>query len=618
VNKLLSAQLQASLSKLYGLVASAIFLVVLIASILSWYSYQQANNQVVSETHNLANSLVLTFDGMVDTVDMALLGSCDEMKRQIASGKPNKAQIDGVLRELRHRVPFLLSLRATDESGHLIYGLDENDPITSVADRPYYSEVLLHPEIGLYVSRPIISRLKNQWIWLFSRRITKADGSFGGIVSASIPTDKINDLLSNVSMPPQSSISLRHKSMDLIARANFNRGNVIPIGSNKLSNTLSEALKQDPNQGTYISDTSGLDLVIKTYSYVASPKYGFYVIAGIPREFALAAWKRQVIVAAFLVCLFSAGAAIFTYLLRSAMLRQAEFTKDIGTSRDALQTLNAELEQRVQTRTEELTKTLENLQITQNDLIQSEKLASLGLVVVGISHEINTPIGNAITLTSMLIHHLQELRVMIERGSVSKGAIREWLDFGDESMVLVDRSVNRVAALVKSFKQLAIKNTDEHQQLFDLKDAIDNVIIFVSHHFKRRDIEIINAIPSGILCDSYVSSLEEIINNLVTNALVHAFEGAQNGTITVSAVCDQNQVTISVTDNGAGISSATLERIFDPFFTTKLGKGGSGLGLTVSKRIANFILEGDLVASSEIGKGTCFILTLRQKVAGKF
>ena len=617
LKNLLKNQHKVSLLKLYGLVGTTVLFVILITAYLSGYSYQQADRQVVSETHNLANSLALTIDGMLDTIDLAMLASSDEIARQMATGKPDKGQIDRFLLVQRLRVPNLYSLRASDEKGNLIYGLSPNDPVTSVVDRDYYSQVYLHPEIGLYLSKPIVSRLNHQSIWLFSTRIKKLDGSFGGIVSGSILTDKINEMLSTVSMPLDSSISLRHKTMDLIARANFNRGTVIPIGSNKLSSPLIEALKRDPGQGNYISDTSGLDKIIKTYSYVASKKYGFYVIVGITRDAALSAWKKQAAVASLLVGIYIASAVIFTLLIRSALINQVEFTKTIKSSRDALQSLNVELEQRVQARTEELTRTLEHLRVTQNNLVQSEKIASLGSIIVGISHEINTPIGNAITVTSVLVNQMKELRALVEKGNFSKIAMKNWLDIGDESLILIERAVNRVAQLVNSFKQVAVDQTLDYPRLFDLKEVADNVVASLMPLFVKCDIEIENAIPEGIACESYIASLEEIATNLITNALTHAFDQSNRGKITLSAVTDQEFVNISVTDNGIGIDNETLERIFDPFFTTKLGKGGSGLGLTVSKRIANYILEGDLVASSVKGQGTCLTLVMKRKTSGK-
>jgi len=609
--------IQSPLLKLYGLVALVVGVVILAATILSIYNLHQAEMRVESETRNLSNSLTLTFDGMIDTIDLALLSCADEIASELDQGKPDRRKIDTYLKKQRERVPSLVSLRASDDRGNLLYGLENVQQAAPISDREYFTNLKMDYDAGLFISRPIISRIKNQWIWLFSRPIIKKDGSFGGIVTGSVLTEEIDRKLSNISMPPDSSISLRHQSMDLIARASYGHANVIPIGSNKLSDTLINALKHNPLEGTYISDTSGIDPVIKTYSYVASKKYGFLVISAISREVALAAWKKQVEVISLLIVVFAAGAMVFVFFIRAALLRQSQDMKTIQSSRDALQSLNRELEQRVETRTAELSDTLEHLRITQNDLVQSEKLASLGAIVVGISHEINTPIGNAITLTSLLAQQFDELAALIGAGKVSRSALENWVKFAVETNTLVDRSVNRVAALISSFKQLSIDETSERLRTFDLHDVIDDMVTMMRPNLHNFPLVFVNEIPPGITCESYVGSLEEIISNLVNNARLHAFEKELPGQICFSAVIENEKIKLSISDNGIGLDSDTLSHIFDPFFTTKLGKGGSGLGLTVCRRIANHILQGELIATSIPGQGCRFILTMPKKIISK-
>ncbi len=607
-----------SLHKLYFIVALVVTLVVLSAVILTLYNHEQADKQVISETRNLANSLVLTFDGMIDTIDIALQASADEISSLQANGKPDQNLVDQYLLRQKKRVPSLVSLRATDENGNLMYGLENEGLVNNVSDREYYSEPHNHPEYGLYISKPIVSRINRKWIWLFSRRIVKADGSFGGVVSGAVLTDEINNKLGNITMPPNSSISLRHRSMELVARADFDRSNVIPVGSNKLSQTLIDALKENPMEGSYTSDISGLDKIIKTYGYVTSKKYGFFVIAGISREVALAGWKKQVVVVSILISVFVLGALVFVFFIRSAWLRRDIDMKTIRDNHQALQRLNRELEERVETRTAELSETLANLRATQKDLVQSEKLASLGSIVVGISHEINTPIGNAITLTSILSRHLAELHGQVQDGKVSRSNLLAWIEYADETVGLVDRSVNRVANLVSSFKQLAIEQTSERLRRVDLHDVLEDMVMMLRPTLKQHPWVLENTIPAGIILESYIGSLEQIIVNLVNNAVLHAFEGREHGKIIFSAVADNEKVKISIVDDGTGMNADVLAHVFDPFFTTKLGRGGSGLGLTVSRRIANNILEGDLQAYSTPGNGSRFVLILPKRVSGKF
>jgi PAS domain S-box-containing protein len=272
--------------------------------------------------------------------------------------------------------------------------------------------------------------------------------------------------------------------------------------------------------------------------------------------------------------------------------------------------LNVELEQRVETRTTELSEALQTLKRTQSELVQSEKLASLGSMVAGIAHELNTPVGNALMVASAL----QDQRAQFETGldgGLSRSHLNHFLLSLNESADILNRNLRRTADLINSFKQVAVDQTSEQRRCFNLHEVAQEVVVTMSPTLRKTSHQLINQVPEGILLDSYPGPLEQVLMNLTNNALRHAFEGRQNGRILLQAnLLPDNWVRILFQDDGAGISEQNLQKIFDPFFTTKLGQGGSGLGLSIAYNIVTAMLGGRIEVTSAVGKGTQFTIEI--------
>ncbi|MCP5268911.1 MAG: PAS domain S-box protein [Zoogloeaceae bacterium] len=267
--------------------------------------------------------------------------------------------------------------------------------------------------------------------------------------------------------------------------------------------------------------------------------------------------------------------------------------------------INTELEDRVEERTAELRR-------TQEELIRSEKMAALGALVAGIAHELNTPIGNSVTVASTLHEMTEEFSRQIESGSLKRSSLTGYLNSATTASDLLLRSLSNASSLVSSFKQVAVDQTSDKRRKFDLAEAVDGIITTLSPTLRKTPFKVILEIPAGIVMDSFPGPLGQVITNLVNNAVIHAFEGCLLGNITLTAaLCtDNSSVTLTVRDDGKGISKADLRRIFDPFFTTKLGRGGSGLGLNIVYNIATSVLGGNISVSSNLGQGTAFVLTM--------
>lgn len=308
-------------------------------------------------------------------------------------------------------------------------------------------------------------------------------------------------------------------------------------------------------------------------------------------------------------------ALAFSLADRYNQLRQAKDeaqAQALGAEQQLVENLRQServLEARVSERTAELSATVTQLKQAQAELVQAEKLASLGSLVAGVAHELNTPIGNALMTATTLDDAANDTRTAFVKGEIRKSALAQFLDNATSMTELIVRSCRRAADLISSFKQIAVDQTSERQRQFDLRTLVDDILATLRPGFKNAPWVITVDVPEGITCDSYPGPLGQIISNLVMNAIAHGFDGRDQGTVTVRGSATGEQINLWVDDDGKGMDPPTLAKIFDPFFTTNLGKGGSGLGLSISHNLATGMLRGTLSASAEAGKGSSFHLS---------
>ncbi|OQA33594.1 MAG: Signal-transduction histidine kinase senX3 [Betaproteobacteria bacterium ADurb.Bin341] len=280
----------------------------------------------------------------------------------------------------------------------------------------------------------------------------------------------------------------------------------------------------------------------------------------------------------------------------------------------AVKELNATLEEQVAQRTAALSQALETLKGAQAGLLESERLASLGSLVAGVSHELNTPIGNALTVASTLQEKTRQVNRLVAEGQLKKSVLLDFLGSAGEMSDLICRSCHRSSDLIESFKQIAVDQTTEQRRRFELHTLVDDVLTTLRPSFKKMPWVVSADVPEGIACDSFPGPLVQVLTNLIQNAFIHAFDGREAGEVVVVARLNcKGRVRLVVRDNGRGMEAATRKRIFDPFFTTRMGRGGTGLGLSISYQIATAVLGGTLRVSSKPGRGSIFILTFPQQ-----
>lgn len=280
--------------------------------------------------------------------------------------------------------------------------------------------------------------------------------------------------------------------------------------------------------------------------------------------------------------------------------------------------LNTNLEQRVAERTEELRRAnkelaaaLETLNLAQEELVRSEKLAALGELVAGIAHELNTPIGNSLMVASTLFDQTRVLSTSYAEHGLKRSDLERYLEDAHEAGDILMRNLQRAASLVTGFKQVAIDQTSSQRRKFSVAEVVSEIMLTLWSTLKKTGFICEQQVPQELEMDSYPGPLGQVLTNLVNNALLHGFDGRSTGTVTISATTNADGwIELEVADDGVGIPAAHLGRIFDPFFTTKLGAGGSGLGLNIAHNIVTGMLGGKMRVHSEPGVGSRFIITM--------
>ncbi|HEY0837463.1 MAG TPA: PAS domain S-box protein [Azospirillum sp.] len=254
---------------------------------------------------------------------------------------------------------------------------------------------------------------------------------------------------------------------------------------------------------------------------------------------------------------------------------------------------------------------LNELRVAQESLIQAETMASLGQLVAGVAHEINTPIGIGLTAATHIAEQSQRIRALFGQGGMRRSDFSDFLQAVEEGARLLVSNINRAAELVQSFKQVAVDQSSGGRRAFELKTYIDEVLFSLRPRLKRTHVTVTVDCPDDLMMDSYPGALSQVLTNLTLNAVVHAYGEGVAGHVRIAVRgAGEEALTLEFTDDGKGIAPEVLPRIFDPFFTTKRGEGGSGLGLHIVHNTVSRVLGGRLSVDSQLGHGTRFTLNL--------
>ena len=285
---------------------------------------------------------------------------------------------------------------------------------------------------------------------------------------------------------------------------------------------------------------------------------------------------------------------------------------DLTKANKDLTSHQSTLEENIVIRTKELSNTVEALKNAQSELIEAEKMISLGKLVAGVAHEINTPIGVSVTAASIIKDSTEEINLQLQKNEITKSALISCMNRIGGSSEILSTNLQRASELIADFKETAVAKSDEQKTELNLPSYIQQVINSlrpddVDQHIK---VSVEQGIDYQVFQDE--AAISRIITNLYNNSVRHGFEAREFGEITIEFEDHNEFVKVIFSDNGRGISEEVLPNIFEPFFTTKRGKGGTGLGMHLVYNLVTQCLDGSIVCQSDGITGTRFEIMIRK------
>ena len=250
----------------------------------------------------------------------------------------------------------------------------------------------------------------------------------------------------------------------------------------------------------------------------------------------------------------------------------------------------------------------ERLLATQKELVQAEKMASLGELVAGVAHEVNTPLGVGITATSHLSEQILTLSQKFYDDKMKRSDLHNFFKNGEEEVKLIYDNLMRASRLIQSFKKVAADHSSEELRCFPIVPYIREVISSLVHLTRDGGVNVEIEGDEQLVIFSYPGVFSQMVAHFLSNAVHHAFEGRQGGNILIRVEYSDGELTLRFKDNGLGMSPEICKKVFDPFFTTKRGRGGTGLGLHIIYNSVVQRLGGKLCCLSEENAGSEFIV----------
>ncbi len=318
--------------------------------------------------------------------------------------------------------------------------------------------------------------------------------------------------------------------------------------------------------------------------------------------------------------------------LKQELEQRVKVEQELILDRAKLAELNKELEEKVQERTSELRKTntelsvaldnvnemIEQLQETQKQLIVREKMLATGGMVVGLAHELNTPLGICKTSVSAISDFVEKLRHDTDNNHLSKsvlyGALNDITSLTDMS----ENNIDRMNGLIETFKELSVSQECETLSEIEITQFLNEFVLWNGEQL-QKEVTITIKSPIKIIVETFATSLHKVLQALIENANTHAFKENTVGNIFIEVRKNESlgTVNISVSDDGCGIKESDRQRIFEPFYTTRRNKGGLGLGLNIIYNLVTQALGGSVECTDSQYGGICFNITLPLNLRNK-
>lgn len=258
------------------------------------------------------------------------------------------------------------------------------------------------------------------------------------------------------------------------------------------------------------------------------------------------------------------------------------------------------------------------LNAAQQNLIDAERLAALGGLVAGVAHEVNNPIGISLTVASSFARRAEMFEAELRSNApLRRSQLEEFVRTSMDAAQQLVGNLHRAGELIQSFKQVAVDRSHAERRQFSLGEATDQIIASLRPVLKKAPITLTVDVPAGLLIDGYPGSYGQILTNLFLNAANHAFPDGRPGAISITAKPrGADDIEISFSDNGAGMSPDVQRQAFDPFFTTRRNEGGTGLGLHIVYNLVTQQLGGRMMLESRLGQGTTFRIIMPRAATG--
>lgn len=327
----------------------------------------------------------------------------------------------------------------------------------------------------------------------------------------------------------------------------------------------------------------------------------------------------QIVLVSFFIFVFIFILSLF--FAKTIEKKFLEYKNKVQNKQNKLDELNNSLEQKVLKRTSDLnesniklTDTLDNLKKTKKDLIVSEKMAILGELVGSITHEINSPLGMCITSTSHIQEMTKKIDELYKKEEMSEDEFKIFLKDLYELTKIISINLDNTSKLVKSFKNVAVDQAIEEKREFFLKEYIEEILLSLKSKTKKTNIQISVECNEKLILNTYPNFIFQILTNFINNSLLHGFEKDEKGNINIIISDLDNEIELIYKDNGKGIPKELKENIFQQYFTTKKGKGGTGLGLYIIKRIVTEKLNGEIQINQKKTKGVEFLIKIPKTI----
>lgn len=271
------------------------------------------------------------------------------------------------------------------------------------------------------------------------------------------------------------------------------------------------------------------------------------------------------------------------------------------------------IENELRKRNDELAKSMETLKLAKDQLVESERMASLGGLVAGIAHDVNTPLGVGVTAASFLQERINSINAAFSDKTLTNKSMAGFINEAEQTTQLLLTNLNRASDLIASFKQVAVDQTSEAERVFNLNSYLHEILQSLQPSFKQTQHSVTIQCPEYLEIRCAPGVIAQITTNMIVNSIIHGFEDTRKGKISLTVTEEDEEIVIDYRDNGKGLESDSLAQLFDAFFTTKRSQGGSGLGTHIMYNLVTQALEGSIEAFSEPGKGLQYLIRFPKK-----